>query len=100
MLSDHSSRKIRGGGALCSISEEEEHVKAETCFMLPIGRASKYFTHKFRNPMSEEKLNEAICQMMAVIQEYENQLYEYKNGKVYPRNVLLNKSEWMKKYGT
>ena len=73
---------------------------ALTCrtFVIEAGRAYEHFLEKLKRTRTDGELPRIIDEMLAVISEYEKQLFEYRGGKVYPRNVLLNKSEFMKKF--
>ncbi len=67
-------------------------------FSIEIGRAYDYFLRKLRRIDDLRKSATIIDEMLSVIWTYEHELYEYRNGKVYPRNVLLNKREWLEKF--
>lgn len=66
-------------------------------FIIEVGRATGYFKKKLKHSGSFDELFTIADEMVTVISEFEKQLYEYRGGKVYPRNVLLNKREWLEK---
>lgn len=67
-------------------------------FEIEAGRAYEYFRDKLGRSLSEEQLSELLNEMLAVIRTFEHQLFEYRGRKVYLRNILLNKHEWLEKF--
>jgi hypothetical protein len=71
-------------------------------FALEAGRAYEYFSKKLRRGLvtdeTRDELTECIDDMLSVIYSLEHDLYEYRGGKAYPRNVLLNKREWLETF--
>ena len=68
-------------------------------FELEVGRAYEYFRRRLESGLSDEQFNRLLQEMLSVIYGFEHERYEYRGGKVYPRSILLNEYEVMKKLG-